>query len=55
MRQQGVSLLAIAPTVNMRYLLGFAPIADERPCFLLLSPWASFSLVDSFALLASIW
>jgi Xaa-Pro aminopeptidase len=38
MVQQHVDLVAIAPTVNMRYLLGFAPFADERPCFLLLSP-----------------
>ncbi|MBN1317092.1 MAG: aminopeptidase P family N-terminal domain-containing protein, partial [Anaerolineales bacterium] len=32
---QAVDLLVIAPTVNMRYLLGFATFADERPCFLL--------------------
>jgi Xaa-Pro aminopeptidase len=47
MVQQGVGLLAIAPTVNMRYLLGFAPVADERPCFLLLSPWASTLVVPA--------
>lgn len=40
MLEQHVDLVAIAPTVNMRYLLGFAPYADERPCFLLLSPEA---------------
>jgi hypothetical protein len=33
MLQAGVDLVAIAPTANMRYLLGFAPLADERPCF----------------------
>jgi len=38
MVQQHVDLVAIAPTVNMRYLLGFASFPDERPCFLLLSP-----------------
>jgi len=38
MAQQHVDLVAIAPTVNMRYLLGFASFPDERPCFLLLSP-----------------
>jgi Xaa-Pro aminopeptidase len=47
MRRQRVSLLAVAPTVNMRYLLGFAPIADERPCFLLLSPEASSLVVPA--------
>jgi Xaa-Pro aminopeptidase len=34
----GVDLLAIAPTPNMRYLLGFAPLADERLCLLLVTP-----------------
>lgn len=33
----GVDLVAIAPTSNMRYLLGFAPLADERPCLLLIT------------------
>lgn len=47
MVQQDVGLLAIAPTTNMRYLLGFAPIADERPCFLLLSPRASALVVPA--------
>jgi Xaa-Pro aminopeptidase len=32
--EAGVDLLAIAPTPNMRYLLGFAPLADERLCLL---------------------
>lgn len=32
-----VDLVAIAPTANMRYLLGFAPFADERPCALLVT------------------
>jgi Xaa-Pro aminopeptidase len=47
MRQRGVNLLALAPTVNMRYLLGFAPIADERPCFLLIGPWATAMVVPA--------
>lgn len=37
MRRQGAQLSAIAPTDNLRYLLGFAPKADERPCVLLVS------------------
>jgi Xaa-Pro aminopeptidase len=35
MAQQGVDLVAIAPTPNMRYLIGFAPMMDERLCALL--------------------
>jgi Xaa-Pro aminopeptidase len=35
MTQQGVDLVAIAPTANMRYLTGFAPLMDERFCALL--------------------
>lgn len=37
MASSGVDLVAVAPTANMRYLLGFAPLADERPCVLLVS------------------
>jgi len=47
MARQQVDLTAIAPTVNMRYLLGFAPFADERPCFLLLSPSAARLVVPA--------
>ncbi|MBI3764499.1 MAG: aminopeptidase P family protein [Chloroflexi bacterium] len=41
MAHDGVDLVAIAPTANMRYLLGFAPLADERPCALLVSRQAT--------------
>jgi Xaa-Pro aminopeptidase len=37
MTEAGVDLVAIAPTPNMRYLLGFAPLADERLCLLLVT------------------
>ncbi len=37
----GVELTAIAPTSNMRYLLGFSPLADERLCLLLVTGEAS--------------
>jgi Xaa-Pro aminopeptidase len=37
MAEAEVDLVAIAPTPNMRYLLGFAPLADERPCVLLIT------------------
>ncbi len=40
MAAQGVDLAAIAPTANMRYLLGFAPHADERLSLLLVTPQA---------------
>ena len=33
-----VDLMAIGPTPNMRYFLGFAPLADERICLLLVTP-----------------
>lgn len=33
-----VDLIAIAPTSNMRYLLGFSPLPDERLCLLLVTP-----------------
>jgi len=35
MEETGTDLVAIGPTTNMRYLLGFVPHADERPCLLL--------------------
>jgi Xaa-Pro dipeptidase len=37
MDKAGVDLLAIAPTPNMRYLLDFSPLADERLCLLLVT------------------
>jgi Xaa-Pro aminopeptidase len=37
MMRAGVSLTAIAPTDNLRWLLGFAPLYDERACALLVS------------------
>jgi Xaa-Pro aminopeptidase len=36
--ETGIDLVAVAPTANMRYLLGFAPLADERLCVLLVTP-----------------
>ncbi len=47
MVRRHVDLVALAPTVNMRYLLGFASFADERPCFLLLSPSAAALVVPA--------
>jgi Xaa-Pro aminopeptidase len=33
----GLDLVALAPTDNLRYLLGFAPLYDERACICLIS------------------
>lgn len=40
MAQAQIDLVAIAPTANMQYLLGFAPHPDERPTYLLVTPEA---------------
>lgn len=37
MTKAGVGLTVMAPTSNMRYLLGFSPLADERFCALLVT------------------
>lgn len=47
MENASVGLAAIAPTANMRYLLGFAPLMDERFCALLVTPWDTRMVVPS--------
>lgn len=47
MREAGIDLAAIGPTANMRYLLGFAPHADERLCLLLIGTDAIRMVVPS--------
>lgn len=47
MGQIGVDVTAIAPTANMRYLLGFAPLPDERLCALLVTPQAARLIVPA--------
>ena len=47
MTASGVGLAAIAPTDNLRYLLGFAPKGDERACMLLVSADAAAVLMPS--------
>ena len=37
MQQNGIELVAIAPTDSLRYMLGFSPQPDERACWLLVS------------------
>jgi Xaa-Pro aminopeptidase len=43
----GVGLTAIAPTDNLRWLLGFAPLYDERACALLVSGQGAAMLMPS--------
>jgi Xaa-Pro aminopeptidase len=47
MRVLGVDLLAISPSDDLRYLLGFTPTADERPCMLLLDGDSSVFVIPS--------
>lgn len=37
MQQHRIDLLALPPGDDLRYLTGFSPLADERPCYLFLS------------------
>lgn len=47
MASSGVELTAIAPTDNLRYLLGFSPKGDERACMLLVSANAAAVVMPS--------
>jgi Xaa-Pro aminopeptidase len=47
MASAGVGLTAIAPTDNLRWLLGFAPLYDERACALLVSGHSAAMLMPS--------
>lgn len=47
MASAGVGLAAIAPTDNLRWLLGFAPLYDERACALLVSAGGAAMLMPS--------
>jgi Xaa-Pro aminopeptidase len=47
MIQSGVDVIAVAPTANMCYLLGFAPLPDERLCALLITPQAARLIVPT--------
>lgn len=37
MTQTGIDLLAIPPSDDLKYLTGFSPHADERPCYLFIA------------------
>src|SRR4051812_20517408 len=47
MTAANVHLLAIAPSDDLRYLLGFSPTADERPCMLLVGADSELLVVPS--------
>jgi Xaa-Pro aminopeptidase len=47
MARSGVDLAAIAPTDNIRYLLGFSPMGDERACMLLVTATGAAVLMPS--------
>ena len=47
MDDRGIDLVALAPSDNLRYELGFSPIADERACMLLVSPRSLSFVVPS--------
>jgi len=45
MSERRVDLLAIPPSDDLTYLVGFSTLADERPCYLFLTPEACLFLV----------
>ena len=47
MGSAGLDMVALAPTDNLRYLLGFAPKYDERACMLLVTQAAAAMLMPS--------
>lgn len=47
MQHHRIDLLALPPGDDLRYLTGFSPLADERPCYLFLSAKAGAFLVPT--------
>jgi Xaa-Pro aminopeptidase len=47
MARSGIDLAAIAPSDNIRYLLGFSPKGDERACMLLVTATGTAVLMPS--------
>src|SRR5262245_48049004 len=47
MRETGLDLVALAPSDNLRYVVGFAPLYDERACMLLVTADAALVLMPS--------
>jgi Xaa-Pro aminopeptidase len=47
MAAKRVDVVAIAPTDNLRYLIGFSPLPDERACMLLISAGGAAMVMPS--------
>jgi Xaa-Pro aminopeptidase len=47
MGEAELDLVALAPSDNLRYLVGFSPVADERACMLLVTPESALVLMPS--------
>ena len=47
MRDAGIDLVALAPSDNFRYLVGFSPVADERACMLFVTSAAALVLMPT--------
>jgi Xaa-Pro aminopeptidase len=47
MHDAEIDLLALAPSDNFRYVVGFSPVADERACMLLITSGAALALMPS--------
>ncbi len=47
MAAREIDLLAVAPSDDLRYLCGYSPTADERPCYLLVNARAAAFVVPS--------
>ncbi len=47
MGEQKIDLLAVSPGDDMLYLLGYSPLADERPCYLLVDAGGAAFVVPS--------
>ena len=45
MAERSIALLAVAPGDDLKYMTGFSPVADERPCYLFVSDRAGLFLV----------
>lgn len=45
MADQGVGVLAVPPGDDLKYLTGFSPVADERPCYLFVADRGGVFLV----------
>jgi len=45
MAERSIALLAVAPGDDLKYMTGFSPVADERPCYLFVSEGAGLFLV----------